>query len=44
MVKFVKDVSGDIIGKAAKLPYFMEIRVQNNRYKNFIRIGSCKNK
>ena len=26
MVKFVKDVSGDIIGKAAKLPYFMEIR------------------
>ena len=26
LVKFVKDVSGDIIGKSATLPYFMEIR------------------
>ncbi|MCJ8341903.1 MAG: HPr(Ser) kinase/phosphatase [Cetobacterium sp.] len=26
MVKFVKNVTGDVVGKAAKLPYFMEIR------------------
>ncbi|MGL4308486.1 MAG: HPr(Ser) kinase/phosphatase [Cetobacterium sp.] len=26
MVKFVKSVTGDVVGKAAKLPYFMEIR------------------
>ncbi|MBC2855741.1 MAG: HPr(Ser) kinase/phosphatase [Cetobacterium sp.] len=26
MVKFVRGISGDVVGKAAKLPYFMEIR------------------
>ena len=26
MVKFIKHPSGDIIGRAAKLPHFMEIR------------------